>query len=500
MVDIKRRFSDLEIDLQKNYMTLNENSDKKSFREFIDKCDKVIGMIKEQLKYSHIPGRIKKSIQLIREQIFELKIRAKRQLDTKERKSARSDFEFVETESIFRNRIKTAFVINIEHIDLKTFLNAAKKTIINYIRAALNEHKCIKVGVVYTGIFAVKDREEKKVFNIKYEEMCLSTDLNNWFTSKLIETLLSDVEEFNERDSGWSMIAISNLAIHINKYNPMKGSSYIELPEWVKNKNAVVNVKSTDNDCFAWAVWSAICQINSKKHPDRLQSYNEHYSTRLKFKGIKFPVPIKAVPKFEKMNNISINIFMIEKIYHRFDKEEKILPVHLTKQERELHVNLLYVTDGENSHYCWIKNLSRLVSSQCSNANGKKYICNRCLHYFYSEQKLEAHKIDCRKMNDCAVTLPKPGENILKFKNFSKKLEVPFVILADTESYLGKVTSSCAPKTAYQEHKMFSIGYYLHCTYDDSLSRYSFNRGPNCAEWFSEELKQIADQVDKVKI
>ena len=323
MVDVKQRFVDLETDLQNSYKKFNENSDEKSFRDFIDSCDEVIGMIKGQLKHSHIPGHIKKSIQLIREQILELKIRAKSQLDAKQTISARSDFEFVETESIFQNRIKTAFVINIKHVDLKTFLNAAKKTVINYIRAAINEHKCIKAGVVFTGIFVVKDREEKKVFNIKYEEMCSSTNLNNWFSSKVIETLLSDVEEFNERDSGWSMIAISNLAIHINKYNPMKGSSYIELPEWVKKKNAVVNVKTRDNDCFAWAVWSAICKINSKKHPDRVQSYKEHYSSRLKFKGITFPVPIKAVPKFEKMNNISINVFMIEDIYHRFNTEKK---------------------------------------------------------------------------------------------------------------------------------------------------------------------------------
>jgi len=44
------------------------------------------------------------------------------------------------------------------------------------------------------------------------------------------------------------------------------------------------------------------------------------------------------------------------------------------------HVNLLYVQnddDDDMRHFAWIKNLSRLVSSQLSKHKNTKYFCDR---------------------------------------------------------------------------------------------------------------------------
>ena len=77
------------------------------------------------------------------------------------------------------------------------------------------------------------------------------------------------------------------------------------------------------------------------------------------------------------------------------------------------------------SHYCWIKDLSKLLSKQCSDRNGKKFFCNRCLHYFRTQEKHDLHKVNCSKINNCAIELPRPGEDVLKFKNFEKKIPIP---------------------------------------------------------------------------
>ena len=34
----------------------------------------------------------------------------------------------------------------------------------------------------------------------------------------------------------------------------MVGGSYIELPDYIKNKKACVNIKNTDEKCFKWAI------------------------------------------------------------------------------------------------------------------------------------------------------------------------------------------------------------------------------------------------------
>ena len=39
-----------------------------------------------------------------------------------------------------------------------------------------------------------------------------------------------------------------------------------------------------------------------------------HYSSELKYEGINFPMRLIDIPKFEKMNGLSINVYSIEKV------------------------------------------------------------------------------------------------------------------------------------------------------------------------------------------
>ena len=42
--------------------------------------------------------------------------------------------------------------------------------------------------------------------------------------------------------------------IHTVEFNPMKGSSYFPLPDWITNKKAIVNIENKDDKCFRWCV------------------------------------------------------------------------------------------------------------------------------------------------------------------------------------------------------------------------------------------------------
>lgn len=105
-------------------------------------------------------------------------------------------------------------------------------------------------------------------------------------------------------------------------------------------------------------------------------------------------------------------------------------------------------------HYVWIKDLSRLVSSQLSKRSHKQFICNRCLHYFRNESKLKLHEQDCAQINKCKVNLPTPKDKILQFKNHGNKEKVPFVIYADFEYLLKSVEIG----NAYQKHEYYLMG------------------------------------------
>jgi len=69
-----------------------------------------------------------------------------------------------------------------------------------------------------------------------------------------------------------------------------------------------------------------------------------HYTTVLTLisDDIEFPMTLKNIGKFERLNNVSINVYGIE--------EQKILSLRLADNTREKHVNLLYVQDSRDDN------------------------------------------------------------------------------------------------------------------------------------------------------
>ncbi|KAL6257714.1 hypothetical protein P5V15_011294 [Pogonomyrmex californicus] len=49
--------------------------------------------------------------------------------------------------------------------------------------------------------------------------------------------------------------------------------------------------------------------------------------------------------------------------------------------------------------------------------------------------------------------------------------------------------------TYQQQHKVFSVGYYVRCSYDNALSAYQFRRGEDCVAWFVRQLENLAHQI-----
>ncbi|KYN05093.1 hypothetical protein ALC62_04016 [Cyphomyrmex costatus] len=168
-------------------------------------------------------------------------------------------------------------------------------------------------------------------------------------------------------------------------------------------------------------------------------------------------------------------------------------------REWEKHVNLLYMQDGDTGHFVTIKHLSRLVGSQLSKKEHKKFFYDRCLHYFSSNEKLEIHSEDCGKLNKCAIRLPCEEKKWLEFRNHRMKERAPFVVYADLECVLRK-TENAATSTssyAYQQHEVFSIGYYVRCSYDDTLSTYRFRRDNDCVNWFARQFEDLAHRAKR---
>ncbi|CAG5085001.1 Protein of unknown function, partial [Cotesia congregata] len=135
-------------------------------------------------------------------------------------------------------------------------------------------------------------------------------------------------------------------------------------------------------------------------------------------------------------------------------------------------------------HFATIQDLSRLLSSQISQHNGRKFFCDRCLCHFQDAIVFNKHRRDCIQINKVKIELA--IDEKVSFKNFKYQEDVPFVVYADIECLIvPKIDES-------EEHVPHSVAFYVHCSYDDSLSRFECNRREKCIEWFMDQLKSLA--------
>ena len=75
---------------------------------------------------------------------------------------------------------------------------------------------------------------------------------------------------------------------------------------------------------------------------------------------------------------------------------------------------------------------------------------------------------------------------------------MPFVIYADFECVLKPVIDD---ERAYQHHVPFSVGYFIKCSYDNSLSEYKSykqeeEQAESPAKWFVQSLHSLAVKLD----
>ncbi|KAB0795158.1 hypothetical protein PPYR_11997, partial [Photinus pyralis] len=318
------------------------------------------------------------------------------------------------------------------------------------------------------------------------------TDLRECYVNEVIDRLQNKLSLYQEEGSGFALQEIHNLKVNINKYVPIRGgiSTFIKTPEFIARKHAVINVKNNDEFCFLWAIVSALYPANN--HVDRVSKY-PHFDTVLNRGNIQFPIKLNDVKKFEKLNNLSINLYCVEK--------QRVMPFMVSSNRNAPRtVNLLVLSSKDSPrthyHFAWIKNMSALLSSQLSKWGHKKFFCNVCLNHFSSSALLAKHSTYCQQINECAARVPNETEKYLEFAHYAYKEKVPFAIYADLESILVKCDGDLGNyddcTKLFQKHIPFSIAFYLKCSYDESLSTFSLYRGADCIQWFIKQLGDIA--------
>ena len=334
--------------------------------------------------------------------------------------------------------------------------------------------------------------EQTNYFNNKPQTIINNTEIpESLQLSK--DQILNMTAKWISQGSGWTIQSVDNHYLNIVQYQPMKGSSYIELPQELRHhRKGLINMKNEDNECFRW------CHIRylnpQNKDPQRIKRTDKEFIKKLDYSGIEFPVATKQYNKIEKQNEININVFGYE--------NKQPYPIFVSKEKYDRQMNLLLITENENKHYVLIEDFNRFMYNQTKHEH-RKHFCMHCLQCFSSEIILNNHRDNCIQLNgEQAVKMPNKDNNILKFNNFHKQQPVPFVIYADFEAITEKI-SGCQPNNnksftdAYQKHTDCGFGYKVVCCYDDKYSQpLKIYRGEKAVYTF---LEYMLDEVKYCK-
>ena len=319
------------------------------------------------------------------------------------------------------------FTLNVDlkcQIDL--FFNACYSKVRNILDECLSNGESLRVQFISECIMQRVNSENVSMFaNTKNNRLLNSNGIQLEYTLAKQKTK-TKVDEFTNNGSGWIFKGMKMLEMKISKYKPFKGASYIELPEYIKNKQACINVKNDDNQCFKWAILSAVFPVT--KNPQRVSKYNES-ENKVNFKDIEFPTPVDQSKIFEK-NNPDISINIIE-----YTNKCSYNILYHTEARKYKHVDLLLIHKNDKYHYVWIKDFNKLMYDQNKHKE-RIHFCTRCFHPCSSEETLERHLKYCDENgNQKAETV----NEVIGFKNIHKMMPVPFVIYADSEAISEKV-------------------------------------------------------------
>ena len=157
------------------------------------------------------------------------------------------------------------------------------------------------------------------------------------------------------------------------------------------------------------------------------------------------------------------------------------------------------ISDGQKWHYLVVKNLSRLFRGIKSN-HKEDFYCLNCFHSYRTENKLEAHKKICENHDYCHVEMPTKNNNIIKCNHGEKPMKLLFVMYADLECLLEKM-STCinnpndSSTTKINKHIPSAYSIFTHCSFDKSKNKLNYYRGKDCMKKFSKDLREHASKI-----
>ena len=233
------------------------------------------------------------------------------------------------------------------------------------------------------------------------------------------------------KGSDFAFDGVNYLYYDLNKISISKGGSYMDSPKWLKDKKSTINPKNNDYKCFQYVVTLALSLDKIDKNSQRISKI-KRFIEEYNWKDIDFPSTSKDWKKLELNNEVALNILYVP---HNTKKIE-IACKSKHNLTREKQVILLMISNGENWHYLVVTGLLTGITSN----HKEDFYCLNCFHWYRTKNKLKAHKKICENRDYCRAEMPTKDNNTIKYNHGEKSVKLPFVVYADLECLLEKMS------------------------------------------------------------
>ena len=116
------------------------------------------------------------------------------------------------------------------------------------------------------------------------------------------------------------------------------------------------------------------------------------------------------------------------------------------------------------------------------------------------ENKLKKHENVCKNHDYCHGEMPNKDNKISKYNHGEKSMKHPFIIYANVECLLEKM-STChdnpekSSTTKINEHTPSGYSMFTYCSFDDTKNKLDCYRGNDCMERFCKGLKELTTKT-----
>ena len=170
--------------------------------------------------------------------------------------------------------------------DLHEVLEQFSEKLENRMNQCFRQHGAIKVDFVVTASFKSDKYKESQSFPI-YLRSSKYLIYQAQEVSTTVASMNQEIQSRNENavrnESQLKIVRIDYLTIMVSQFHPLSGRRYKALPQFLKNKRAIINVENKDNRCFGYAILAALVSKENpaprslKNNPSRPSLYQKSF-------------------------------------------------------------------------------------------------------------------------------------------------------------------------------------------------------------------------------